>query len=294
MTRALSAKAGAALLRKAFSDKGAALTHTEALDLLAKLQGYNAWSHLQQVQGTGTIAPVSPADAPEGPPADTAPLNPALVPLRDVLLAHYGIKGDCPAYPRERWLREQPGQDYWHWLLQRIEEERPEDIERGFRVNNDVAVTLPEGSVAVWDIEQNLSTRCGELNDAFRERKPGLALLQLDTPLYERLCTQMWDEMTFMVRKDGQFGLLFEAEFMSQESEARDDEDVSQYKPREEVIAALVRQLGPLARQYPRVEFCVPDPAEIWAERPAVWGFFKLDALDEAQREALGRALLDM
>jgi hypothetical protein len=290
MTRALSAKAGAALLRKAFSNKGAALTHTEALDLLAQLQGYNAWSHLQQAQGSADAGADRPVHAEA--PAETA--VPALLPLHAVLLSHYGKHGSCPAYPRERWEREAPGQYYWNWVLQRIEQDRPEDVVRGFDVNNDVVVTLPDGRHAVWDIEQNLSTRCGELNDAFRERKPGLALLQLDTPLYERLCAQMWDEMTFMVRKDGQMGLLFEAEFLSQESEARNDEDVSQYKPRDEVIAALVRQLAVLEKQYPQVEFCVPDPAEIWEERPAVWGFFQLDALTQEQREALGRALLDM
>ena len=286
MTRALSAKAGATLLRKAFMSKGALLSHTEALDIMAKLQGYEAWSHLQKAT-RDSRAPerALPAAPPPGPKT-----------AREVLIEQYGLHGNCPASGRELWNAQDCTLEYWDWVVDRLAQS--DDWKAGpltFPAPAPIAVTLPGGQASQWYIEQNLSTRCGELNFAFRERKPGLMLLAHDTALFERLCGEMWDEATFVVRKDNAFGLLFEAEFLSQESEARaDDEDVAQYLPRDVVMASLANKLVELAKGYPDVEFCVPDPAEIWAERPAVWGFFKLNTLTEEQREELGMKLLNL
>lgn len=286
MTRALSAKAGATLLRKAFMGKGALLSHTEALDILAKLQGYEAWSHLQKATRDNSAPERAlPAASPPGPKT-----------AREVLVEQYGLHGNCPASGRELWNAQDSTLDYWDWVVDRLAQS--DDWKAGpltFPAPAPIAVTLPGGQASQWYIEQNLSTRCGELNFAFRERKPGLMLLSHDTALFEQLCGEMWDETTFVVRKDNAFGLLFEVEFLSQESEARTEgEDLSQYLPRENVMAALTSKLVDLANEYPQVEFCVPDPAEIWFERPAVWGFFKLDTLTEEQREELGMKMLNL
>lgn len=286
MTRALSAKAGAAMLRKAFTSKGATLSHTESLDLMAKLQGYQAWSHLQQAtRDESASGQARPSTPPPGPKS-----------AQEVLAEHYGQHGNCPASGRELWNAQDSTLDYWDWVVDRIKQS--EDWETGpltFPAPAPIAVTLPGGQASQWYIEQNLSTRCGELNDAYRELKPGLMLLTHDTALFDQLCGQMWDETTFVVRKDNAFGLLFEVEFLSQESEAHTEgEDLSQYRPRADVTTALTTKLQGLAAEYPQVEFCVPDPAEIWFERPAVWGFFKLDSLTEGQREELGMKLISL
>lgn len=289
MTRALSQKAGAALLRKTFLNKGVNLSNTEALDLIAQLQGYNAWSHMQQATKAGPPPVVAPAATPTAVPASA---KPGRISLLKVFEEYYGQGGSCPAYPRHSWPDVRQGETYFEWVLRRMDEDDKWNGPKEYLPQR-VSVTQPNGKPAIWNIEQNLSTREGELNDAHADEKPGLSLLMMDTELYERLCAQMWDETTFIVRKDGEFGLLFEAEYMSQESDAG-DEDVANYKPRDQVIASLAEQLALLETQYPQVQFCVPDPTQIFYERPAVWGFYKLDALTQDEREVLGLKLITL
>ncbi len=69
-----------------------------------------------------------------------------------------------------------------------------------------------------WHISQNLTDRLGEINDFDAENKP-LDKLQHESGLLDRLREQMVDEITFVARKDGRFGILFEVECASQESE---------------------------------------------------------------------------
>lgn len=281
MTRVLSPKAGAALLRKAFSEKGISLAQTEALDLLAKLQGYNAWSHLQQSKPKNQVlAPTRPPVLPEGGHT-----------LKGTLMAHYGKNGELPVLPRASWLDSEGTTGYWDWVIGGIDAGELYSGPDRFKLRAPVEVTLPDGAKSWWNIEQNLSTRWGELNDYAAEGKPGLALLELDLDLLTRLRQQMWEESTFIVRKDNQFGLLFEVEFASKESEADDADDTREYRPHAEVIVALIDGLAKLARTYPQVQFSVPDASEIINDRPAVWGFFLLDALGENAREVVGQAL---
>lgn len=60
-----------------------------------------------------------------------------------------------------------------------------------------------------WPISVNLTDRWGDINWHDGENKPLAALVE-DPALLERLRAQMWDECTFITRKDGKFGLLFE------------------------------------------------------------------------------------
>jgi hypothetical protein len=215
---------------------------------------------------------------------------------QEVLIDHYGFMGDCPASGRALWDAQSSTMEYWDWVVDRItQSEAWEARPLAFPATSPIAVTLPGGEASQWYIEQNLSTRCGELNDAFCEIKPGLMILSHDNTLFEKLCSQMWDETTFIVRKDQAFGLLFEVEFLSKESEERTEgDDTSEYRPRDQVMASLAEKLVALASEYPQVEFCVPDPSEIWFERPAVWGFVKPDTLTEEQREELGLKLIQL
>lgn len=284
MTRELSHKTAATLLRNAFASKGAALSHTEALDILARLKGFNAWSHLQQA-GAST-----PAQA----PVALEPVKTGKHSMAEALSRHYGKKGTSPNYPRETWLHQAPQQDYWEWVVSCAISNESWKGPVEFLTSPAVDVTLSNGSQAKWNIENNLTDRWGELNDTYWQYKPGVAILTTDTALRDKLLSQMWDEITFVVRKDGKFGLLFEAEFTSQESESDNGDTTGTYPPRATVEEFLRKSIAALEKSYPQVQFCIPDPAEIFYERPAIWGFYELDSLTAEQREALGMALLEL
>jgi len=149
----------------------------------------------------------------------------------------------------------------------------------------------------VWNISQNLTDRWGDINYHNGDNKP-LELLEDDDALLERLRAQMWDELTFIVRKDGKFGILFEAEFCSLESEEHakdcDPDWYATLKPHAEVVKALLDGMQPLAALYPDVQFAVPDESQIINDRPAAWPYIPDGLLSVEQREALGKALLDL
>ncbi|CAN7524986.1 hypothetical protein LJR168_003760 [Pseudoxanthomonas sp. LjRoot168] len=133
-------------------------------------------------------------------------------------------------------------------------------------------VVMPYG----WAIETNLSDRWGGLNDApsYRWRKPGLAVLERDSDLLTQLQGMMHgeSELTFIVRKEGNFGILCEVEFPTQESESDGTLDVL---PEAEVRNSLRGHLGALSAEFPQVEFCLPDPisGDICDGRQALWAF---------------------
>lgn len=149
----------------------------------------------------------------------------------------------------------------------------------------------------VWNISQNLTDRWSEINYYNAEEKP-LELLEDDEELLLRLRDQMWDEITFIVRKDGNFGILFEVEFCSKESEdGEKDADPSWYaslKPHAEVVKALLEGMKSLAVRYPHVQFAVPDESHIFNDRPAAWAFVPDGLLSTEQREELGTAMLSL
>lgn len=148
-----------------------------------------------------------------------------------------------------------------------------------------------------WQINQNLTDRWGDINDHAAETKP-LDLLTSDEAQLTRLRAQMWDEITFIVRKDGKFGILFEVECCSKESEAGHetpgDEFYAGLKPHAEVVTALLDGMKPLAEQFPGVQFAVPEEKQIINDRPAAWAFVPEGLLSDEQRQALGMALLNL
>ena len=165
-----------------------------------------------------------------------------------------------------------------------------------FNLDPEVKVREPAGSGewSTWRISQNLTDRWGDINRHDEAHKP-LKLLEGTPGLLDRLTAQMCDEVTFVARKDGQFGLLFEIEFCSLESEKEtcdnSDEWYQSLKPHAQVVGALLAGLQALAPQYPGVSFAVPDESQIVDERPAVWAFVPDGLLSQEQREALGSAL---
>lgn len=148
-----------------------------------------------------------------------------------------------------------------------------------------------------WHISQNLTDRWGDLNHYDADNKP-LDLLADDDGLLERLVNQMWGESTFVVRKDGKFGILFEVEFCSLESEEPEKENSPDWyatlKPHTEVVKALLEGMHPLAEKFPNVQFAVPDEEVIINDRPAAWAFVPDGLLNKEQRKELGNALLGL
>lgn len=160
--------------------------------------------------------------------------------------------------------------------------------------DREALVTLPgsPNDWTAWRISQNLTDRWGDLNDYEGDKKP-LAPLENDGDLLERLRSQMWDEMTFIVRKDGQYGILFECEYNSRESESEVGMDPDPLlKLHGDVITLIDAAAVELERSFPGVEFAIPDEDEIANNRPALWAFVKDGLLDAEERERLGSIML--
>ncbi len=159
-----------------------------------------------------------------------------------------------------------------------------------------VKVTQIDGRETQILISQNLTDRWGDLNFAHATKKPLMRLVN-DPPFLKSLVAQMWDEICFVTRKDGEYGILMEVEYTCVESEQsllvgmeKDDS----LKPRHVVNAALLDGMRKLAEKHPKVEFFLPDPSQIIEERPAAWAFFKDASIAKAEIEALGMALLEL
>jgi len=178
-------------------------------------------------------------------------------------------------------------QGYWEWVASQIEQAN-EDVKRGIVPPNDPAVKVrqvggPEGEID-WFISQNLTDRWGDINFHNQENKP-LGPLLSDENLLERLRSQMIGEETFIVRKDGQYGVLFEVEFVSIESE-----DDLTLEPHDVVVSKLMRLMENLKGTFPDVLFAVPDKSQICNERPAVWAFLADGQMDDERRKAFANA----
>lgn len=168
-----------------------------------------------------------------------------------------------------------------------------------YKLDPEIKVREPAGNGewSTWRISQNLTDRWGDINRYDEANKP-LALLDGTPGLLEQLTAQMCDEITFVARKDGQFGLLFEIEFCSLESEKEtcdnSDEWYQTLKPHAQIVSTLLAGLKSLTPQYPGVSFAVPDESEVVDDRPAVWAFVPDSLLTEHQRHALSHALLSL
>lgn len=139
-----------------------------------------------------------------------------------------------------------------------------------------------------WSLVDNITDRWGELNEHQPELKCHDELIA-NPLLLERLRDQMWGELTFLARKDGKWGILFEIEFMSTESDG--PSDTLDLRPYDEVTEILTRCAGDIASRYPEVSFAIPDAAYIHRGRPALWAYFDDCALTVMDIEALGSEL---
>ena len=228
MIREMTAKVAAQLVKDAFKAKGVTVSHTEALDLIARLKGFNAWSHLKSA--TTVAATVEAA----------LELPKFVVPC--------------------------------------------------------ISVTNLDGTKGTWVIETNLADRWGDLNFAEREKKPSLDTLADDTALLDALRQELTNEVSFIVRKDGKFGVLIEIEFTSKESEeAASDGSADRFsdcQPHAVVVEALRRGMTALAPMFPQAQFCVPPEEEIFWGRPAAWAFVPHKSMSQSAIQDLSVKML--
>lgn len=267
-------KTAVSLVKTAFKAAGATCTHTQALDLVAKLQGYQSWAHKQSV----AREPKTPA------PRTAQQIAESLVTMTDT-----GVKSRIDFW-KDEVAKGDSTLAFGPWLVDRLEHEYDVDFPRGTYTEASARVTLPDGRATNWAIEQNLSDRWGDLNCVQLDQKPSMMRLMTDAPLVERLQKVMTGEDSFVVVKDGRFGVLVEIEYCSRESDTHSDTQEEVYPPYEAQKALLLDSLKGFAKDYPQLEFSVPDASCVYNGRPAVWGFIALDvaeAMTSDDRESL-------
>lgn len=288
MTRELNPQASVKLVKRFLSDRGLKTTHTEVLDLVARLKGYEAWSHLSQanpqLKGLGKGKKLATA----------APLT-----YRSWLdsLEGESTTRSFEKFPREDWKYQVEEGDtslgYYEWVLSELamhfEIYIREDTE--FKVPA-IPVKLPGGSEAVWNIQHDLSTRWGEVNGAIINDKPALLTLVLEKPaLFTELTELMVEEMCFVACKDGVMGLLIEEEYYAQEADGVEEGDYPAYYVQIAKLKGLIAKLQP---KYPEVEFGLPPAEAVYNGRPGVWAFVSVDVARAYGASKLSEIAADM
>ncbi|MFN9471426.1 hypothetical protein [Acidovorax sp.] len=148
------------------------------------------------------------------------------------------------------------------------------------------------GAMETWRISPYVTDRRGVITRWPAEEHVPLHLLNIHD-LHDRLKAQMVGDITRIARKDGVWGVLFEIEFHSRESEQfTEPQDVLQgLDTDDQVIPRLVAAAGALGVQFPGVHFAVPEVIYVETMRPAIWAFVPDGLHFPAQHEALTLAL---
>lgn len=136
---------------------------------------------------------------------------------------------------------------------------------------------------STWNISCDLTDRWGEINYAGKEKKP-LFALESDSVLLERLRRQLMDESSFIVRKDGIWGVLLEEEFCT---DASDPNDETKYDSEACVLRRLQTRIAELAKLWPGVDFAIGHPELVHNGRLAIWAFVPDGRLLKGERALL-------
>lgn len=157
-----------------------------------------------------------------------------------------------------------------------------------------VRTTASVGFDVKWDIIPWLSDCRGRLiiDRNSQEYLTAAKALANDQLLQKRLQNMMRKEVTCIAQKEGEFGILFEVEYLSAESAeafaAFDDE----YPPEIEMFERLSGYAKQLEAKFPGQLFVVPEPAVIIHGRPALWTFVPLDGATAESLDAIAEACL--
>lgn len=263
---------------------GEAITHTESLDVLARLDGFQSHSHFmaqskKQPEGKKASAP---AAAPKAAPAKPANSITAV----EVVQQWLDEGNVSKRFPREDWLYEVNGgntkRTYPQWLLSQHDLHREFDsqpnsiadsLARDFSTVADICqegtVFTPaapirldtgSGTKTMWQLECYLTDRWGEVIKSYRnESKPSFVKLLLeDLDGYEYLFDRMADETCFIAAKEGKLGILVEMELCSIESETREGQETSPaLQPLAEMRKAVLEKLdaADLKGRFPYLDF---------------------------------------
>lgn len=296
MTRALAPKAAASLLRNEFSTRGLALSYTESLDIAARLQGYQAWSHLQSAGGEPAIPVAVPVVEPK-PPEFTG--------LLDSVQALCGLKvlDEAVQYPRRNWACHTENGDtslgYDAWLGNQLAVHYDLHVEGvAFKKPPLVTVFNSNGEKVSWSLQHNLTDRWGDLNCYALPEKPALPALLLTQPdgTLDYLRSRMVTEDSFIAFKDGQFGLLHEIEYCSAESDGETGQAGQAYPREADLVQALIRGVRALAPRMPRLELAVlPGGTDLTRDgRPAVWAWASMTTLSDMTDKELDAIVVDI
>lgn len=197
------------------------------------------------------------------------------------LAAHGLLTGDGPAEV-----------DTWDSEVQILEAEQRPGVVPALPTVYEVSTAA--GPVQ-WTLVPDLTDRWGLLNYAkAMAKQPYLDRLQSDPELLRRMVEQMWDEISFVVAKDRQLGILFEIDFQTAEADSPNGKPSGQYRPEAEVTRYVLAKLEALTLEFPAVEFGVPQPQDTALGRVCLWAFVPDDRFTPGERQALGLRLLEL
>ena len=146
-----------------------------------------------------------------------------------------------------------------------------------------------------WDMMLCLSNRWGDLicpSGMYPEYIAAQQVLKDDPVLLGRLQEMMRDEITFIAHKDGQYGVLFEVEYCSADSEVTEGAPHGKYPPEVVMFDRLIGYASQLEEKFPGQKFAVPEPSVVMYGRPAIWTFVPLEgATSERLDESMAASL---
>ena len=157
-----------------------------------------------------------------------------------------------------------------------------------------VPVVTAPGQSGVWSILENLTSRDGELNGYRKAHTAAYRWLESDEALLAQCHQMMWDEITFVAQKDGALGMLFEVEYLSQESEEGSDPEAPTYEPHAVLVARLAARVQELGSRFPGIAFAVNPGHNTVNGRAVMWAFVPLTVATPALSEELGKEMLDI
>lgn len=279
--------------------------HTQALDVLAQLEGFNAHSHKQAVASKAA------------PAASVATQNEATIAYNSfmrILREWLNNNGEHSLLPRSDWeylvangdtslgyadwlasefesryeelVSEMPLPEYTTtFLMQAFDEFKSTSFSRHTAPR--IRVTTP-GKESAWNIEPNLSTREGTFNYAMFSSKPDMVSLLMAAPEDVALMQDsMANEMCFIAGRFGEIGLLVEMELCTQRTEiphyeSPQDMTKNGIFPEEPYMSNVRKTMLELAppSEFSNVEFALANYDDYSAaERHAVWAFVPLKEL---------------
>lgn len=223
---------------------GKQMGHVHALNVIARMQNFQAHSHKVSVQRKAKKTPAV-ASVNANPPV------PQTFSLRDIVgdVLSQGLQSKY--FPFEDWQYEANQGDtslgYADWLVNRLETLDESDADpKANEYANKVFLSLVNiacagdyvrdtekairvydrtGSAVSWNFELNCFDRWGELNGYNREHKVsfGMMAAQLSPQSMQLLQDSLCDEMCFIGTRSGVVGLFVEFEYRTVETEAEDE-----------------------------------------------------------------------